>query len=74
MPALSTAQARDVITRYSKINSEANANRNRRLLDTVEDGPLYAMSVSDYTETVGSHFACPFLIDGVLCPAQRTRR
>jgi error-prone DNA polymerase len=23
---------------------------------------------------VGSHFACPFLIDGVLCPAGRTRR
>ncbi|MFE2518417.1 hypothetical protein ACFXG9_24260 [Streptomyces mirabilis] len=53
MPALSTAQARDVITHYSKINNEANANRNRRLLDTVEDGPLYAMSVSDYTETEG---------------------
>lgn len=52
-PALSTAQARDVITRYSKINNEANADRDRRLLDTVEDGPLYAMSVSDYTETEG---------------------
>ncbi|MGW5212813.1 hypothetical protein ACWEQO_16810 [Streptomyces sp. NPDC004051] len=52
-PALSTAQARDVITRYSKINNEANANCDRRLLDTVEDGPLYAMSVSDYTETEG---------------------
>ncbi|MFD5453877.1 hypothetical protein ACFWIR_02050, partial [Streptomyces olivaceus] len=52
-PALSTAQARDVITRYAKINNEANADRDRRLLDTVEDGPLYAMSVSDYTETEG---------------------
>ena len=31
-PALSTAQARDVITRYSKINNEANADRDRRLL------------------------------------------
>ncbi|MBU5946469.1 hypothetical protein [Streptomyces sp. PAM3C] len=53
VPALSAAHARDVITRYSKINNEANADRNRRLLDTVEDGPLYAMSVSDYTETEG---------------------
>ncbi|MGW9400771.1 hypothetical protein [Streptomyces sp. NPDC055642] len=53
MPALSAAQARDVVTRYSKINNEANTDRNRRLLDTVEDGPLYAMSVSDYTETEG---------------------
>ncbi|MET9685101.1 hypothetical protein [Streptomyces coeruleorubidus] len=53
VPALSAAQARDVITRYSKINNEANADRSRRLLDTVEDGPLYAMSVSDYTETEG---------------------
>ncbi|MEU1528105.1 hypothetical protein [Streptomyces fagopyri] len=52
-PALSAAQARDVITHYSKINNAANADRNRTLLDTVEDGPLYAMSVSDYTETEG---------------------
>jgi hypothetical protein len=34
-------------------NNQANAHRDRRLLDTVEDGPLYAMSVSDYTETEG---------------------
>ncbi|WMD05584.1 hypothetical protein [Streptomyces sp. FXY-T5] len=53
VPALSAAQARDVITRYSEINNEANAERDRRLLDTVEDGPLYAMSLSDYTETEG---------------------
>ncbi|NEB19668.1 hypothetical protein G3I46_24775 [Streptomyces coelicoflavus] len=52
-PALSPDQAREAIARYSKINNEANADRNRRLLDTVEDGPLYAMSVSDYTETEG---------------------
>ncbi|MEV7242810.1 hypothetical protein AB0N92_16385 [Streptomyces sp. NPDC093248] len=52
-PALSAAQARDAITHYSKINNAANADRNRALLDTVEDGPLYAMSVSDYTETEG---------------------
>lgn len=53
MPALSDAQARTVITNYSKINNEANAQRDRTLLDTVEDGPMYAMSVSDYTETEG---------------------
>ncbi|WP_435218713.1 hypothetical protein [Streptomyces sp. bgisy034] len=53
MPALSNAQARAVITHYSKINNQANAQRDRALLDTVEDGPLYAMSVSDYTETEG---------------------
>ncbi|MFC9502734.1 hypothetical protein [Streptomyces sp. NPDC057002] len=52
-PALTAAQARDVIARYSKINNKANATRNRPLLDTVEDRPLYAMSVSDYTETEG---------------------
>ncbi|MFJ6574045.1 hypothetical protein ACIQNU_42280 [Streptomyces sp. NPDC091292] len=53
MPALSDAQARAVITNYSKINNAANARRDRTLLDTVEDGPMYAMSVSDYTETEG---------------------
>ncbi|SBT93381.1 hypothetical protein GA0115233_106259 [Streptomyces sp. DI166] len=53
MPALSDAQARAVIANYSKINNEANAQRDRTLLDTVEDGPMYAMSVSDYTETEG---------------------
>ncbi|MFC7908278.1 hypothetical protein [Streptomyces nigra] len=53
MPALSDAQARAVITNYSKVNNEANAQRDRTLLDTVEDGPLYAMSVSDYTEAEG---------------------
>ncbi|MFE7889283.1 hypothetical protein [Streptomyces sp. NPDC057412] len=53
MPALSDAQARAVITNYSKVNNEANAQRDRTLLDTVEDGPMYAMSVSDYTETEG---------------------
>ncbi|MDX3204477.1 hypothetical protein, partial [Streptomyces scabiei] len=52
-PALTAGLARDVIAHYSKINNEANADRNRALLDTVEDGPLYAMSVSDYTETEG---------------------
>ncbi|WP_327352840.1 hypothetical protein [Streptomyces sp. NBC_01304] len=53
MPALSDAQARAVISNYSKINNEASAQRDQTLLDTVEDGPMYAMSVSDYTETEG---------------------
>ncbi|MFB7645660.1 hypothetical protein ACFC0S_00230 [Streptomyces sp. NPDC056084] len=53
VPALSDTQARDVITHYSKINNEANTDNNRRLLDTIEDGPTYAMSVSDYTEAEG---------------------
>nr|WP_308802001.1 hypothetical protein [Streptomyces polyasparticus] len=53
MPALSQAQARAVITHYSKINNAANAQRDRTLLDTVEDGPMYAMSLSDYTEIEG---------------------
>ncbi|MFW6724179.1 hypothetical protein ACHZ98_29325 [Streptomyces sp. MAR4 CNY-716] len=52
-PALSDAQARAVITHYSKINNEANEHHDRALLDTVEDGPIYAMSVSDYTQTEG---------------------
>ncbi|RZD82189.1 hypothetical protein C0Q63_22340 [Streptomyces albidoflavus] len=52
-PALTAAQARDVINHYSEINNQANAERNRRLLDTVEDGPLYAQSVSYYTEAEG---------------------
>ncbi|MEU9411666.1 hypothetical protein AB0E08_39045 [Streptomyces sp. NPDC048281] len=41
------------IAHYSKINNEANKHRNRALLDTVEDGPLYAMSVADYKENEG---------------------
>ncbi|MET9185123.1 hypothetical protein ABZX63_07665 [Streptomyces tendae] len=53
MPALSANQAHAVISNYSKINNKANAQRDRALLDTVEDGPTYAMSVSDYTETEG---------------------
>lgn len=52
-PALSAAQARDVIAHYSEINNKANATLDRTLLDTVEDGPMYARSVSDFTETEG---------------------
>ncbi|MFI6695971.1 hypothetical protein ACIBLA_30330 [Streptomyces sp. NPDC050433] len=52
-PALTKHEALAQIAHYSKINNQANADRNRALLDTVEEGPLYAMSVSDYTETEG---------------------
>ncbi|WP_406436059.1 hypothetical protein OHB00_18810 [Streptomyces sp. NBC_00631] len=52
-PALTKKEALAQIAHYSKINNEANTDRDRHLLDTVEDGPLYAMSISDYTETEG---------------------
>ncbi|MFF7476793.1 hypothetical protein [Streptomyces sp. NPDC008092] len=53
LPALTKKEALAQIAHYSKINNEANKHRNRALLDTVEDGPLYAMSVADYKETEG---------------------
>ncbi|MDO0936442.1 hypothetical protein QQY66_33840 [Streptomyces sp. DG2A-72] len=52
-PALTKKEALAQITRYSKINNEANADNNRKLLDTIEDGPLYAMSVADYKQDEG---------------------
>uniref|UniRef100_A0AAU2ADL7 DUF8094 domain-containing protein n=1 Tax=Streptomyces sp. NBC_00093 TaxID=2975649 RepID=A0AAU2ADL7_9ACTN len=52
-PALTRKAALAQIAHYSKINNEANATHNRRLLDTVEDGPLYAMSIADYKQDEG---------------------
>ncbi|WP_208614288.1 hypothetical protein, partial [Streptomyces yokosukanensis] len=52
-PALTKQEALTQIAHYSKINNEANADRNRQLLDTVEDGPLYAMSLADFKEEAG---------------------
>ncbi|MFI6012521.1 hypothetical protein ACIBAG_27500 [Streptomyces sp. NPDC051243] len=52
-PALTKQQALAKIDRYATANNKANAHRDRALLDTVEDGPLYTMSVSDYKETEG---------------------
>ncbi|MEU6230959.1 hypothetical protein [Streptomyces sp. NPDC047042] len=52
-PALTKQQALAQIAHYSKINNQANATHNRRLLDTIEDGPLYAMSVADYKQDEG---------------------
>ncbi|WP_234432132.1 hypothetical protein [Streptomyces sp. NRRL S-378] len=46
-PALTPAQARDAITRYSTTNNLAHVKQDRALLDTVEDGPRYAMSLAD---------------------------
>ncbi|WP_371551410.1 hypothetical protein OG266_38485 [Streptomyces sp. NBC_00554] len=50
VPALTKKEALAEITHYSKINNEANADNDRTLLDSIEDGPLYAMSVADYQE------------------------
>ncbi|MEU9189220.1 hypothetical protein AB0D14_32690 [Streptomyces sp. NPDC048484] len=52
-PALTKKAALAQIAHYSKINNAANAHTNRTLLDTIEDGPLYAMSVSDFTQDEG---------------------
>ncbi|MGW2225961.1 hypothetical protein [Streptomyces formicae] len=52
-PALTKQQALAEIDRYATVNNKANADRDRDLLDTIEDGPLYAMSVSEYKETEG---------------------
>ncbi|MER5215378.1 hypothetical protein ABT063_33740 [Streptomyces sp. NPDC002838] len=52
-PALTKKAALAQIAHYSKINNEANADNNRQLLDTIEDGPLYAMSVADYKQDEG---------------------
>ncbi|KPI25111.1 hypothetical protein OV320_8316 [Actinobacteria bacterium OV320] len=53
MPALTKQEALAQITHYSEINNEANADNDRTLLDSIEDGPLYAMSVADYKEDEG---------------------
>ncbi|WP_311765442.1 hypothetical protein [Streptomyces zingiberis] len=52
-PALTKKEALAQIAHYSKINNEANSHNKRKLLDTIEDGPLYAMSVADYEQDEG---------------------
>ncbi|MCZ4102353.1 hypothetical protein [Streptomyces sp. H39-C1] len=52
-PALSAAQAKAVIARYSVINNKANATDDRALLNTIEDDSMYAMSLAEYTEYGG---------------------
>ncbi|MET9013911.1 hypothetical protein ABZX74_23780 [Streptomyces olivaceoviridis] len=49
-PALAKHEALAQIARYSKINNKANAAGDTKLLDTIEDGPLYAMSSADFKE------------------------
>ncbi|MFC8708881.1 MULTISPECIES: hypothetical protein [unclassified Streptomyces] len=46
-PALTKPEALAQISRFSKVNNQAGPSGDRKLLDTVEDGPLYAMSLSD---------------------------
>lgn len=52
-PALTKQQALAEIDRYSAVNNKANTDNDRSLLDTVEDGPMYAMSVSEFKESEG---------------------
>ncbi|MGW2822122.1 hypothetical protein ACWC24_14085 [Streptomyces sp. NPDC001443] len=56
-PALTKQEALAQIAHYSEINNRANARYDRRLLDTVEDGSLYAMSVADYKQDESLHKA-----------------
>ncbi|PKV84306.1 hypothetical protein [Streptomyces sp. TLI_146] len=52
-PALTKQQALAAIDRYSQVNNKANADADTALLDSVEDGPMYAMSVSEFKESEG---------------------
>lgn len=52
-PALTPTEARDAITHYSLTNNLASSSQNRALLDTVESGPRYAMSLADLKENDG---------------------
>ncbi|MFF2567293.1 hypothetical protein [Streptomyces sp. NPDC058084] len=47
IPALTPAQAREAITNYSTTNNLAHVKQDRALLDTIEGGPRYAMSLAD---------------------------
>lgn len=47
VPSLTQAQAREAIAHYSKTNNLAHQSQDRALLDTVEGGPRYAMSLAD---------------------------
>ncbi|MFE4331435.1 hypothetical protein ACFRQM_19005 [Streptomyces sp. NPDC056831] len=52
-PALTPAEAREAITNYSTTNNLAHSAKDRALLDTVEGGPRYAMSLADLKEDEG---------------------
>lgn len=47
VPSLTQAQAREALAHYSKTNNLARHRQERALLDTVEGGPRYAMSLAD---------------------------
>lgn len=47
VPSLTQAQAREALAHYSKTNNLARQSQDRALLDTVEGGPRYAMSLAD---------------------------
>ncbi|MFD9925792.1 hypothetical protein ACFWZK_06410 [[Kitasatospora] papulosa] len=49
-PALTPAQAHEALARYSKTNNLARLSQDRALLDSVEGGPRYAMSLADIKE------------------------
>jgi hypothetical protein len=44
----------NLIAHYSKVNNLANRSDDAHVLDTVEDGPLYAMSVGGYKQDSGT--------------------
>ncbi|WP_435124582.1 hypothetical protein [Actinacidiphila sp. bgisy144] len=53
-PAVSKSAALALIRHYTLVNNKANTNANSRLLDTVEDGPLYEMSLGEYKQGSGT--------------------
>ncbi|MCL2729703.1 MAG: DUF3827 domain-containing protein [Actinomycetia bacterium] len=53
-PALTRQAALEVIRHYSQVNNQANAHDNARLLDTVENDALFAMSVGGYKQESGT--------------------
>ncbi|SEO73682.1 hypothetical protein [Actinacidiphila rubida] len=52
-PTLNKQSALELIRHYSTVNNQANAHDNARLLDTVENDALFAMSVGGYKQDSG---------------------
>lgn len=53
-PALDRQSALQLIRRYSQVNNHANAQDNAKLLDTVENDALFAMSMGGYKQDSGT--------------------
>ncbi|MEC3997158.1 hypothetical protein VSR01_28115 [Actinacidiphila sp. DG2A-62] len=53
-PALDKQTALRLIRHYSQVNNQANAHDDARLLDTVENDALFAMSVGGYKQDSGT--------------------